>query len=90
MDYKTSGVDVAAGRAFVQRIKKSVERTHRKEVIGGLGGFSGLFKLPQRFSNPILVAGTDGVGTKLALAQEHQSHFGVGLRVSLTLYKIFH
>ncbi len=79
MDYKTSGVDVEAGRAFINRIKSSVEGTHRPEVIGGLGGFGGLMRLPEGLSKPILVAGTDGVGTKLELAQEYQAHFGVGL-----------
>tara|TARA_Y100001968_G_C19446706_1_gene765780 strand:- start:216 stop:1253 length:1038 start_codon:yes stop_codon:yes gene_type:complete len=79
MDYKTSGVDVAAGRNFVDQIKNNVESTYRKEVIGGLGGFGGLIKIPQGYSKPILVAGTDGVGTKLELAQTHQKHFGVGI-----------
>ena len=46
MDYKTAGVDVEAGRAFVNRIRKSVEATHRPEVVGGLGGFGGLMRLP--------------------------------------------
>ncbi len=79
MDYKTSGVDIEAGRAFVERIKSSVEGTHRREVIGGLGGFGGLIRLPAGYKRPVLVAGTDGVGTKLDLAQEHQAHYGVGL-----------
>ena len=79
MDYKTSGVDVEAGRSFINRIRSSVEATHRSEVIGGMGGFSGLIRLPKGFSNPVLVAGTDGVGTKLELAQQYQMHFGVGL-----------
>ncbi len=79
MDYKTAGVDVQAGRDFVDRIKSRVEGTHRSEVVGGLGGFGGVIRLPKGLSNPLLVAGTDGVGTKLELAQESQSHFGVGL-----------
>lgn len=79
MDYKSAGVDVQAGRAFVQRIKASVEATHRPEVIGGLGGFGGLMRLPAGFREPLLVSGTDGVGTKLELAQEHGSHHGVGI-----------
>ncbi len=79
MDYKTSGVDVEAGRAFVERIRSAVEQTHRPEVIGGLGGFGGLTRLPEGYSRPILVAGTDGVGTKLELAQANDAHFGVGL-----------
>ncbi len=80
MDYKTAGVDVQAGRAFIERIRSSVEATHRPEVIGGLGGFGGLIRLPAGLNKPLLVAGTDGVGTKLELAQQHQAHYGVGLR----------
>ncbi len=79
MDYKTSGVDVEAGRAFIKRIRSNVESTHRKEVIGGLGGFGGLIRLPVGISRPVLVAGTDGVGTKLELAQKYERHYGVGL-----------
>ncbi len=79
MDYKTAGVDVEAGRAFVDRIRSSVEATHSPEVIGGLGGFGGVIRLPRGLSRPLLVAGTDGVGTKLELAQKYESHFGVGL-----------
>ncbi len=79
MDYKTSGVDVEAGRAFVSRIKSNVEATFRKEVIGGLGGFGGLMRLPEGLKNPVLVAGTDGVGTKLELAQKFKQHRNVGL-----------
>ncbi len=79
MDYKTSGVDVQAGRNFVNRIKTSVEATHRSDVIGGMGGFGGLIRIPKGFSSPVLVAGTDGVGTKLELAQNYKEHFGVGL-----------
>ncbi len=79
MDYKTSGVDVSAGRAFVSRIKSSVDATRRSEVIGGMGGFGGLIRLPAGLVNPVLVAGTDGVGTKLELAQDFGSHHGVGI-----------
>ncbi len=79
MDYKTSGVDVEAGRSFVNQIRKTVESTSRKEVIGGIGGFGGCIRLPEGYKKPVLVAGTDGVGTKLELAQDHGSHFGVGI-----------
>ena len=79
MDYKSAGVDVEAGRAFVQRIKASVEATHRPEVVGGLGGFGGLMRLPTGLRKPLLVSGTDGVGTKLELAQNHHFHHGVGI-----------
>jgi phosphoribosylformylglycinamidine cyclo-ligase len=71
MDYRTAGVDVAAGRAFVERIRTSVESTRRPEVLGGLGGFGGLCRLPEGLRRPLLVAGSDGVGTKLELAQAH-------------------
>ena len=79
MDYKSAGVDVEAGRAFVQRIKASVESTHRSEVFGGLGGFGGMMRLPAGMRRPLLVSGTDGVGTKLELAQEQGAHHGVGI-----------
>jgi phosphoribosylformylglycinamidine cyclo-ligase len=79
MDYRTAGVDVVAGRAFVERIRSSVETTRRPEVIGGLGGFGGLCRLPEGMRKPLLVAGTDGVGTKLELAQAHGRHHDVGI-----------
>ena len=80
MDYKTSGVDIEAGREFVSEIKEAVEQTHSPNVINSIGGFGGLFKLPlNNFKNPILVSGTDGVGTKLELAQINNFHFEVGI-----------
>jgi phosphoribosylformylglycinamidine cyclo-ligase len=79
MDYRSSGVDVVAGRAFVERIRASVESTRRREVLGGLGGFGGLCRLPQGLKDPLLVAGTDGVGTKLELALTHNRHHNVGI-----------
>jgi len=79
MDYKTAGVDVTAGRAFVERIKSCVEKTHKSEVIGGLGGFGGCIRIPKGYESPVLVSGTDGVGTKLELAQQYGRHFGVGI-----------
>ncbi len=79
MDYKSAGVDVEAGRTFVNRIQNIVESTSRPEVIGGIGGFGGLMRLPKGLKNPVLVSGTDGVGTKLELAQEHFLHHGVGI-----------
>jgi phosphoribosylformylglycinamidine cyclo-ligase len=79
MDYRESGVDVEAGRAFVSRIRNIVNSTHRPEVLGGLGGFSGLFSLPGGFQEPILVSGTDGVGTKLKLAHNLDRHDTVGI-----------
>ncbi|NJL22069.1 MAG: phosphoribosylformylglycinamidine cyclo-ligase [Leptolyngbyaceae cyanobacterium SM1_3_5] len=79
MDYKSAGVDVEAGRAFVQQIRSMVDRTRRPEVLGSLGGFSGLFQLPTGYQEPVLVSGTDGVGTKLKLAQQADRHDTVGI-----------
>ena len=80
LTYKTSGVDIDAGENLVERIKGAVGRTRRPEVLGGLGGFGGLFKLPvERFRQPVLVSGTDGVGTKLKLAIEHDAHDEIGI-----------
>ncbi len=80
MDYKKSGVDIEEGRKFVNDIKKTVEDTHTSNVLQGIGGFGGLFKLPIKdFINPVLVSGTDGVGTKLELAQNFDFHYEVGI-----------
>ncbi|MBW4663792.1 MAG: phosphoribosylformylglycinamidine cyclo-ligase [Chroococcus sp. CMT-3BRIN-NPC107] len=79
MDYREAGVDVEAGRAFVEKIRNLVRSTYRPEVIGGLGGFSGCFELPGGFKEPVLVSGTDGVGTKLKLAQVLNCHHTVGI-----------
>ena len=80
MDYKTSGVDIEAGREFVSDIKHAVEKTHSSNVIGGIGGFGGLFRIPlEGFKKPVLVSGTDGVGTKLELAQSKNFDFEVGI-----------
>ena len=80
MDYKKAGVDIEGGRRFINDIKKTVEDTHSSNVIQGLGGFGGLFKLPiNDFKNPVLVSGTDGVGTKLELAQNYDFHSAVGI-----------
>ncbi len=79
MDYQTAGVDVAAGRAFVQQIQSLVHSTHRPGVLGGLGGFSGWFELPAGYRQPVLVSGTDGVGTKLKIAQTLGQHQTIGI-----------
>ncbi len=79
MDYREAGVDVEAGRAFVQRIRNMVNSTHRPEVLGGLGGFSGFFRVPGGLQEPVLVSGTDGVGTKLKLAHQLNRHDTVGI-----------
>ncbi len=79
MDYKEAGVDVEAGRSFVTQIRKDVESTKRPEVLGGLGGFGGCFEMPGGYKQPVLVSGTDGVGTKLKIAQELNCHDTVGI-----------
>ena len=79
MDYRDAGVDVRAGRAFVDQIRGSVERTARSEVLGGLGGFGGFFQLPSGYKEPVLVSATDGVGTKLEVAQAVNRHTTVGV-----------
>ncbi len=79
MDYRQAGVDVEAGRAFVQQIRSLVESTYRPEVLGKLGGFSGFVELPAGYREPVLVSGTDGVGTKLKLAQQADRHDTVGI-----------
>lgn len=79
LSYKDAGVDIDAGEALVGRIKSVAQATKRPEVLGGLGGFGGLFRLPQGYHSPILVSGTDGVGTKLKLALQLQAHDGIGI-----------
>jgi phosphoribosylformylglycinamidine cyclo-ligase len=79
MDYRDAGVDIAAGREFVDRIRHLVSSTHRPEVLGGLGGFGGLFELPSGYRSPVLVSGTDGVGTKLKVAQATDRHHTIGI-----------
>ncbi|BAY62390.1 phosphoribosylformylglycinamidine cyclo-ligase [Calothrix brevissima NIES-22] len=79
MDYRDAGVDVEAGRAFVDQIRNLVHSTFRKEVLGGLGGFGGCFQLPSGYQEPVLVSGTDGVGTKLKIAQILNRHDTVGI-----------
>lgn len=77
--YKDSGVDIQAGNEAVERIKPAVARTFRPEVIGGLGGFGGLFRLDvKKYPDPVLVSGTDGVGTKLRLAFQMDKHDTIG------------
>ena len=78
--YRDAGVDIDAGDALVERIKPHVKRTLRPEVVGGLGGFGALFEVPVgRFREPVLVSGTDGVGTKLRLAMEIDQHDTIGI-----------
>jgi phosphoribosylformylglycinamidine cyclo-ligase len=79
LTYKQAGVDIDAGNALVDRIKGHVRRTHRPEVMTGLGGFAGLCALPTGYKNPVLVSCTDGVGTKLKLAFASGVHDTVGV-----------
>jgi len=79
MDYKSSGVDIEAGNSFVNSIKETVKSTHRPEVVGGFGGFNGMMKIPEGYRKPVLVSGTDGVGTKLSLAHIWGDHHSVGI-----------
>jgi phosphoribosylformylglycinamidine cyclo-ligase len=79
MDYRTAGVDVEAGRAFVEQIRSLVTSTFRSGVLGGFGGFSGCFEIPAGYREPVLVSGTDGVGTKLKLAHALDRHNTVGI-----------
>jgi phosphoribosylformylglycinamidine cyclo-ligase len=80
LTYKDAGVDIDAGADLVDRIKPLVKRTQRPEVLAGLGGFGGLFALPPgRYREPVLVSGTDGVGTKLMLAHQLNQHDTIGI-----------
>jgi phosphoribosylformylglycinamidine cyclo-ligase len=79
LSYKDAGVDIDAGEALVERIKGVAKRTHRPEVLGGLGGFGALCELPKGYREPVLVSGTDGVGTKLKLAMELGIHDTIGI-----------
>lgn len=78
--YKKAGVDIAAGNEAVERMKKHVKRTYRPEVLAELGGFGGLFSLDKsKYEEPVLVSGTDGVGTKLKLAFAMDKHDTIGI-----------
>ena len=78
MTYRDAGVDIDAGDALVERIKPAAKRTLRPEVLGGIGGFGALFEVSKKFKEPVLVSGTDGVGTKLKLAFDFNRHDTVG------------
>ena len=79
LSYKDAGVDIDAGDALVERIKPMAAKTLREGVLSGLGGFGALFEVPKRYQEPVLVSGTDGVGTKLKLAFEWGMHDSVGI-----------
>ena len=79
LSYKDAGVDIDAGDALVERIKPLAKKTMREGVLAGIGGFGALFEVPKRYKEPVLVSGTDGVGTKLKLAFEWNLHDTVGI-----------
>lgn len=79
LTYRDAGVDIDAGNELVERIKPLVKRSFRPEVMGGLGGFGALFDLSSKYREPVLVSGTDGVGTKLKLAQQLGRHDTIGI-----------
>ena len=79
LSYRSSGVDIDAGDRLVENIKPYAKRTMRPEVLAGIGGFGALIELPNRYREPVLVAGTDGVGTKLKLAFEMKQHHTIGI-----------
>ena len=82
MNYKDAGVDIEAGRSFVNQIKDTVNSPHRPEVMGGFGGFNGMMRIPEGYKKPILVSGTDGVGTKMnmaTIAHDPEAYFIIGI-----------
>ncbi|MEP5569937.1 MAG: phosphoribosylformylglycinamidine cyclo-ligase [Halioglobus sp.] len=79
LSYKDAGVNIDAGNALVERIKGVSQRTARPEVLGGLGGFGALCEIPEGYKQPVLVSGTDGVGTKLRLAMDMGIHNTIGI-----------
>src|SRR5918993_1484958 len=79
LTYRDAGVDIDAGDALVERIKPYARRTMRPGVLAGIGGFGALFELPKGYREPVLVSGTDGVGTKLKLAFELNRHGTIGV-----------
>jgi phosphoribosylformylglycinamidine cyclo-ligase len=80
LNYRDAGVNIDSGNLLVERIKPIAARTHRPEMLGNLGGFGALFEIPlERYKNPVLVSGTDGVGTKLKLAQAYSKYDTIGI-----------
>lgn len=79
LTYRDAGVDIDAGNELVSRIKNTAARTRRPEVLGGLGGFGAMVSIPAGYKDPVLVSGTDGVGTKLRLAMQLQKHDTIGI-----------
>ncbi|MDX5299992.1 MAG: phosphoribosylformylglycinamidine cyclo-ligase [Gammaproteobacteria bacterium] len=79
LSYRDAGVDIDAGNALVERIKSTAARTRRPEVLGGLGGFGAAVAIPPGYKEPVLISGTDGVGTKLKLAMDLNRHDNIGI-----------
>ena len=79
LSYRDAGVDIDAGDALVEKIKPFAKKTMRPEVLGGLGGFGAIVEIAKKYQNPVLVSGTDGVGTKLRLAFDWNKHDTVGI-----------
>ncbi len=79
LSYRDAGVDIDAGDALVERIKPFAKKTMREGVLAGIGGFGALFEVPKKYKEPVLVSGTDGVGTKLKLAFQLNRHDTVGI-----------
>ena len=79
LTYREAGVDIDAGEALVERIRPMAERTMRPEVLAGIGGFGALFEISRKYRNPVMVSGTDGVGTKLKLAFRLKKHDTIGI-----------
>jgi len=79
LTYREAGVDIDAGEALVERIKPMAQRTMRPEVLGGIGGFGALFEISKKYKQPVMVSGTDGVGTKLKLAFRLKKHDTIGI-----------
>ena len=79
ISYKASGVDIVLGEKLVEIIKPLAKKTFRKEVINEIGGFASLFDIPKNYQNPILVSSTDGVGTKIEIAELMNNHKSIGI-----------
>ena len=88
ISYKDAGVDIIAGDQLIEKIKPFAKKTMRNGVLGGLGGFGSMFEIPKNYKNPVLVSGTDGVGTKLKLAFETNNPYCPPLFPSNTLFAI--
>jgi hypothetical protein len=86
LSYRDAGVDIDAGDDLVDRIKPLAKKTMREGVLAGIGGFGALFEVPKHYKEPVLVSGTDGVGTKLRLAFEWNRHDTIGVKLTTRWY----